>query len=118
MYTNDNINQKEACDQGKEDRKDVIRDAIGTIIETTGSEDQMTLMYQCQFHDIAGGIMIKCLLHCRKYTLKYSGTIRHNVDNLFATDTEKEQPFIVYLQLQCVSETGLKNKIQMLTWRL
>lgn len=33
--------------------------------------------------------MIKCLLHCRKYTLKYSGTIRHNVDNLFATDTEK-----------------------------
>ena len=50
----------------------------------------MTAIYQCQFHDIAGCIMIKCLLHCRKYTLKYSGTIRHNVDNLFATDTEKE----------------------------
>ena len=39
MYTNDNINKKKVCDQGKEDRKDVIRDAIGTIIETTGSED-------------------------------------------------------------------------------
>ena len=55
----------------------------------------MIAIYQCQFHDIAGGIMIKCLLHCRKYTLKYSGTIRHNVDNLFATNTEKEQSCIV-----------------------
>lgn len=49
----------------------------------------MIAIYHCQFHNIAGCIMIKCLLHCRKYTLKYSGTIRHNVDNLFATDTEK-----------------------------
>ena len=39
MYTNDNINQKEACDQEKEDRKDVIRDVMGTTIKITGSED-------------------------------------------------------------------------------
>ena len=39
MYTNDNINQKEACDQGKEDRKDVIKEVTGTTIKTMGSED-------------------------------------------------------------------------------
>jgi len=38
VCTNDNINQKEECDQEKED-KDVIRDVIGTTIKTTGSED-------------------------------------------------------------------------------
>ena len=47
MYTNDNINQKEACAQGKKDRKDVIRDVIGTTIKTMGSEDQMRAIYQC-----------------------------------------------------------------------